>query len=194
MDPVVSPNDEARETLRQLEQRLRREVTDMVTVLAADVPVFFTRAVRGAFERSPRADELGEEAVRRLKAETESASRALAARVQEQLEPFETWLWDRPSPPPASEDLDAHPRVSAVLTSVGEELRRLVEAHGLTAADLGDAATYRLPSYFVKGHFMKSLVANFWRALADYQQLRGRVDEAAHVEERQRRRDRWESA
>ena len=39
-----------REALRRLEERLRRDVADMIEVLRADVPVFFKRAVKAVFE------------------------------------------------------------------------------------------------------------------------------------------------
>jgi hypothetical protein len=187
------PDDDARETLAQLEQRLRREVADMTTVLVADVPMFFSRAVRRAFERSPAADDLDDAAVAKLKAAAQEASQAQGARVGEELAPFEVWLPQGPVDP-GQGDLSGQPAVAAVLDRVGADLAALLTEHGLGAEVLGDEASYRLPSYFVKGHFMKSLVGNYWRALADYVALREQVQEESQADQRERRRARWDEA
>ncbi|RMG08367.1 MAG: hypothetical protein D6731_22035, partial [Planctomycetota bacterium] len=137
------------ETLSRLEARLRRDVGDMVEVLAADVPVFVERAVRRAFERSERSDALDAEAVGALKRETRALGERLAGAIRAELSSLDRWILEGPLPE-GGEDLDAHPEVRAVLDRVGAEARGLLEAHGypeaaLEAADL----RYRLPAYFV---------------------------------------------
>jgi hypothetical protein len=107
--------DDARQTLTRIEERLRRDVGDMVRVLQADVPAFFVRAVRRVFEQAPEADALDPAAVRRLKEDTLATGKALGAEVARRLEPFEVWTWDptwAKLPAEPLEDLDRHPRVS----------------------------------------------------------------------------------
>ena len=81
--------------LEQLESRLRREVDDMVKVLVTDVPTFFGRTVKDVFERSSRADDLDDAALRKLKAETQAEGERLGKAMQDQLSPFEAWSWSR---------------------------------------------------------------------------------------------------
>lgn len=194
MEPVNL--DDARETLEQIEVRLQRDVGDMVRVLEADVPAFVLRAVRRAFEQAPEADDLSDDAVKTLKAETGELGKRLAAEVGEALRPFDAWRWDEgwPFPEPLPEDLAAHPRVEEVLRRVGAGVAELAQKHGLPAVALGDDPGYRLPAYFVAGHFMKSLVGSYWRALADYEALRRSIAEADHADEREARAARWDRA
>ena len=156
--------------------------------------MFFRRTVKDIFERSPKADDLDDAALKTLKAETQAESARLAKAVEDQLSPFEVWGWNRKGPVPAdSEDLHEHPGVSAILDQVEAGLKTLLEAHGIPEEDLGTDGRYRLPAYFVAGHFLKSLVANYWRTLADYDQLSTQLSEEAQADERQRRRQRWDS-
>ncbi len=192
MDPADVQGD--RLAAKQLEARLRREVGDMVKVLVADVPVFFRRTVKDVFERSPKADDLDDAALKALKVATQAESEKLAQAIEDQLGSFEVWGWREGPVPTDSDDLHAHPQVGAILGQVETALQTLVEAHGLPKADLGKDGDYRLPSYFVAGHFMKSLVANYWRALADYHQLSARLQEEAQADQRERRRTRWDDA
>ena len=60
MDPTLN-SDEARQTLNRLDERMRRDVSDMLNVLQADVPTQFVRAVRQAFERSDQVDGMVDE-------------------------------------------------------------------------------------------------------------------------------------
>lgn len=187
---------EGKETLAQLERRLRRDVADIGEVLRADVPLHVQRCVRTTFERSPRADDLDQAAVAALKAATQAASDAVRDDVLQALEGFEAWTW------PSSEDkvpedassLRDHPGVAAVLDRVEVAVRALLSEHGFTDEDLGERGVYRMPSYFVAGHFMKSLVANYWRALADYTELKATLQDAEEAGTREERRARWDSA
>lgn len=179
--------------LAQFEDRLRRDVADMVKVLTADVPVFVERTVRKIFEQSAQADAMSDSDLAKLKKATGEASAKLGAEVERELEPFEVWLWEGSSVPTSPDGLNDHPRVGAVLDRVGATLRSLLEDHGIPAADPKDA-NYRLPAYFVAGHFMKSLVANYWRSLADFHDLGTRLEEESRADERQRRSERWDNA
>jgi hypothetical protein len=186
---------EARETLRQLEERLRRDVRDMAGVLRADVPTFLGRSVKAAFEESAAADALDDAAVKRLKEDTARTSRAVADDVGKTLERFELWTWDRADPPPRdARGLDANPEIAAVLRRVGEALGDLLERNGLPRNALGDRGAYRLPTYFVAGHFMKSLVESYWQTLTMHHELRQRIETSTQSDQRKRRRDRWDKA
>lgn len=187
--------DEARETLRQLEERLRRDVRDIVDVLRADVPTFIGRSVKAAFEECEAADALEDAAVRRLKEDAARTSKAVADDVATTLSRFELWTWDRSDPPPReARGLDSNPEVAAVLRRVGEALGDLLERHGLPRGALGDRGAYRLPTYFVAGHFMKSLVESYWQTLTMHHELRQRIEAGAQTDQRRRRRERWDQA
>lgn len=193
MDDARDP--EAQETLTKLEERLRRDVGDMLEVLRADIPVFFRRAVKLAFEESDAADALDDAAVRRLKVETERRADEVGRELASRLEPVHGWL-TRPDtlPPRDAKGLEEHPVVGPALRDVGAAIRELLRAHGISSAADDARLDYRLPTYFVAGHYMKSLVESFWQTLALYHQLAGQLAAGAKDEQRQARRSRWESA
>jgi hypothetical protein len=188
---------EDRESLAKLEERLRRDVRDMVEVLRADVPVFFKRAVKAVFEETEAGDALDDAAVRKLKADTDRRAEEVGRELTRRLEPFEAWRWTAAAgegPPRDAKALDPHPTVGAALRQVGDALTQLLEAHGIPPSALGDRATYRLPTYFVAGHYMKSLVEGFWQTLALHHELSSRVASGAKEQQRKARRTRWEQA
>src|SRR5690606_24216006 len=143
---AIMDDREARETLATLEERLRRDARAMVEVLRADVPVFFRRAVKVAFEESEEADALDDAALRRLKAETERRADEVGRDLVARLEPFSAWLGpERFTPPRDARDLDEHPVVGPALKEVGSALREHLQAHGLTARD-DERLACRLPT------------------------------------------------
>lgn len=185
---------EAREALAALEERLRRDVRAMLDVLRADVPVFFRRTVKAAFEESEEADALDDAAVRRLKAETERRADEVARDLVARLEPFEVWLEAGQAAPRDARDLDEHAAVGPALKGIAAALREHLDAHGLRRAAQDERLAYRVPTYFVGGHYMKSLVEGFWQALAQYRELASQLAAGAQDERRQARRSRWEQA
>lgn len=193
MDEVEGAQD-ARETLAKLEERLQRDVRDMLEVLRADVPAFFKRTVKASFEEADTADALDDARVRRLKKDTDERALAVGNELARTLAPLDAWLrWDKPEPPPRDgKTLDPHPVVGPALAKVGDAVLALLESYGLPRHR--DRATYRLPSYFVAGHYMKSLVESFWQSLSLHHELR----ERAHTDEKQaaraKRRARWDQA
>jgi hypothetical protein len=187
--------EDAEETLRQLEERLRRDARDMATVLRTDVPTFVSRTVKTVFEECEQADSLDPTAVRRLKDDTAKTSQVLGAEVGDRLARFELWTWDRSDPPPRdARGLDANPEVASVLRRVGEAVLELLERHGIPRSAVGEHGAYRLPTYFVAGHFMKSLVENYWQTLAMHHELRARIQSGAKDTQRKERRARWDGA
>ncbi|MGE0710708.1 MAG: hypothetical protein AB7N76_11965 [Planctomycetota bacterium] len=186
---------EARHSLARLEERLQRDVGDIKRVLAADIPTHVLRAVRGTFERSARADGLDDAKVKALKAATQDASERISGEVLGALEAFEAWTWPAGEPLPKDpQDLRDHPGLAAALDRVEAGVRELLGAHGVGVEDLGDRGVYRMPAYFVAGHFMKSLVSSYWRALADFEALRARLVDADQSDQREQRRSRWDDA
>jgi hypothetical protein len=185
---------EARHTLARLEERLQREVEDIRKVLGADVPTHIVRAIRGTFERSAAADALDDAAITALKKATQDCSQRVSAEVLTALEDFAAWTWptNKPLPTEAS-TLRDHPTVASVLDRIGDAVREVLAEHGVPVAAGDTRTTYTMPAYFVAGHFMKSLVGNYWRALGDFEALRIDVSEADQAGQRDKRRSRWES-
>jgi hypothetical protein len=186
---------EARESLAKLEERLRRDARDMVEVLRADVPVWFRRTVKAVFEETDAADALDDATLKKLKAETDRRADEAARELTRTLEPFSAWRWTGAEPPPRdAKTLDPHPTVSGALGRVGDAMRELLEAHRIPRAAVGERATYRLPSYFVAGHYMKSLVESFWQTLALHDELARRLAAGEQEDQRRARRARWDKA
>jgi len=196
MDHAYGREEHARaiERRKSVEQKLEYDVREMVEVLRVDVPKFFEREVKRRFAAWPEAERLTDEAVKKLKQDTASAGEHVAAELATELTPLAAWAWDPQRPfPEDPKGLEANPRVATVLRSIGDELAALLERHGLpeheTAKD-----SYKLPSYFVAGRFMKSLVESYWRGLLEYVELSRLIEEVGSRERRERQQARWDGA
>lgn len=185
--------EEDRATLAQLEDRLRRDVSDMLAVLEVDLPAFVRRTARRAFTESAQADQMSPAEVRALKVEAEALATRAGKELLESLRDPRAWAWPGPEAPPASgADLEAHPGVAPALQGVADQVHALLQRHGV--ATPAGACRYRPPTWFVAGRFMKSLIEGWWRTLALHWEVQERVQQAARGDERQRREARWDGA
>lgn len=183
--------DDDRTTLAELDKRLRRDVDDMLAVLAEDVPAFVRRTARRVFGESPRADAMSDAEVKRLKLDAEATAAKTCSELSAAVGRFEAWRWPGPEAPPAAgQDLDAHPALGPALLLVQEHLLGLLGRHGIEAAP--ETCRYRLPTYFVAGRFMKSLVEGYWRTLALHHEVQERLRQHERLSERERREARWD--
>ncbi|MBL4845430.1 MAG: hypothetical protein JKY65_07890 [Planctomycetes bacterium] len=185
----------ANEALAEVEARLEREVADLRKILAADLPAHIRRCARVVFERSSQSDALNDAALQSFKQATEALANALPGEVLAPLSELGAWAWPVGTPfPEAPNTLGELPVLANALAVVEERLGALLREHGFGPEDMGDRAAYVEPAYFVGGLYLKSVVANFWRALADYDALSHEVGELASADERAARRKRWEQA
>ena len=191
----MNPGEE-QDMLEQLETRLQREIADMLGVLRVDIPNHVVRTLRTVFEESARSDGLSDRQLKAFKEDTVATSQRVAAEVCQELEPWEVWGWERDWAFPAEpRGLKDHPRVCGVLDGVSSAVEAVLERHGFSPSELGESrGAYVLPAYFVAGSFMKSLVANYWRVLRDYDELKQRLDRESRTDERETRRARWDRA
>jgi hypothetical protein len=194
--PESAPTPDASTTeqaLAELETRLSREVTALRKILSADLPVHVRRSARIVFERSAR--ELDDAALAALKAGAEELALSLPGQVLEPFAELEAWAWPEGEPfPERPTSLRDHPRVAGALEACRIGLERFLSEHGFPAAEVRPHVTYSEPAYFVGGLYLKSVVANYWRALSDYDALSREVRELASAETRAARRQRWEEA
>ena len=189
-------SEETRAALNEVEDRLQREVGDLRKILAADLPAHVRRCVRLAFERSPQADALDDAQLGALKTATLSLADDLGAEALAPFAELAPWTWPRERPfPPEAKGLRDHPALAAALAALDARLEAFLLEHALDPRELGpERAAYREPAYFVGGLYMKSVVANYWRALADYDALSRQVREQEGSDLRAARRQRWEDA
>ena len=183
----------AEQSLAEVETRLSREVKALRKILSADLPVHVRRSARAVFERSAR--ELDDSALSALKAASEDLAASLPGEVLAPFAELEAWAWPEGEPfPERPSALRDHPRLAGALETVQVGLERLLGEHGFPAEEVRPHATYPEPAYFVGGLYLKSVVANYWRALSDYDSLSREVRELASSETRAARRQRWEEA
>jgi hypothetical protein len=182
---------DARRRLAELDASLERTAAEILEVLSTDVPAFVQRTVRGAFVEFEGADDLADDALQAMKAETLETSASLRAELREALQPVAAWDWTGEQAPPSdAPDLTPHPGVSAVLGRVGSQVSDLLRRHGLADQEV----TYHLPSYFVSGRLMKSLVESYWRILSERFLVQQVLAESAGTEQRDERAQRWDEA
>lgn len=178
-----------------VEEKLRHDVREMLEVLRADVPGFFVRETKRRFVAAPElADRLDEAKIAHLKKDVQAAGERIAAEVTRALEAWDLWAWDaRASFPEGPRSLDANPRVAAVLARIGPALVEALARHGFPDAESARDA-YKLPSYFVAGRFMKSLVESYWRNLQEHVELTKLIEEARTRDQRERASRKWDGA
>jgi len=191
----VSDPDQAtaEQALAEVEARLSREVSALRKILSADLPVHVRRSARTVFERSAR--ELDDAALSALKAATELLAQTLPAEVLAPFAELAAWAWPEGEPFPESPSaLRDHPRLASALEAIQVGLERLLGEHGFPVEETRPHVAYAEPAYFVGGLYLKSVVANYWRALSDYDALSREVRELASAATRAERRQRWEDA
>jgi hypothetical protein len=178
-----------------VEEKLRHDVREMLEVLRADVPSFFVREAKRRFVASPElAERFTDAQVAKIKKDVQAAGDQAALELTRALEPASAWAWDARAPLPERHDtLDAHPRVSAALARIGGALAEVLAKSGFPDAESA-RDSYKLPSYFVAGRFMKSLVESYWRNLQEQVELARLIDESQNRERRERSSLKWDKS
>lgn len=191
--PGASSQSAAEQALAEVETRFSREVTALRKILSADLPVHARRSARAVFERSAR--ELDDSALSALKAATEALASSLPGEILAPFTELEAWAWPEGEPfPEHPSALRDHPRLASALEAIQVGLERHLGEHGFPLEESRPHTTYSEPAYFVGGLYLKSVVANYWRALSDYDSLSREVRELASAETRAARRQRWEAS
>jgi hypothetical protein len=197
MESGINREEHARAVERRaaVEDKVRHDVREMLEVFRADIPLFFDREAKKRVVAAPDfAEKLDDAKIGRLKHDVSAAAEKMAADVTAALGDQGLWSWDAKVPFPESpKSLDPNPRVAAVLAKIGAGLAEALGKHGVPDAESARGA-YKLPSYFVAGRFMKSLVESYWRNLAELVELNRLIDESANRDRRERTANRWDKA
>lgn len=197
-DPANLTREEQRRAIErrsEVEEKLRRDVREMVEVLKIDVPAFFVRSAEKRFVSSPDVSEKwSDDQLRRFKKDVNDAGERVARELGKALEPWDAWAWDpRQTFPEDPKGLEPNARVWAHVKKVSDDLAALLEKNGYPDSPAA-RETYKLPSYFVGGRFMKSLVESYWRGLQEHFELTRIIDEAGSKERREKLKARWDKA
>jgi len=178
-----------------VEEKLRHDVREMLEVLKADIPVFFAREAKKRFVAAPElADRLSKEQVAKLKKDLQAAGEKTAAEVVRALEDPKAWAWEPGTPLPENpKTLEPNPRVSAIIARAGQGLAQALSQSGFPDTE-GVRESYKLPSYFIAGRFMKQLVESYWRNLQEVVELGRLIDESSTRERREKLTKKWDEA
>lgn len=194
---MTTQDEQARAVERRttVEEKARHDVREMIEVLRADVPAFFQREARKRFvAHADWAERLDDAKLAKLKKDVHAAAEQTAADVARALEPWDLWAWDPRAPLPDSpRALDVHPRVAPVLARIGAGLADVLARHGVPESETA-RDSYKLPTYFVAGRFMKSLVESYWRNVQELVELGKLIDESSNRDRRERSAARWDKA
>lgn len=177
-----------------VEEKLRHDVRQMIEVLKVDIPAFMTREAKRRFTSSDIGERWDDAKLRAFKSDVAAAGERSAAQVASDLTPWDAWAWDPRRPfPEDPRGLEPNARVWSSVRKVGDELAGLLEKYGFPDAPAA-RESYKLPSYFVAGRFMKSLVESYWRGLQECVELSRLIEEAGSRERRDRLGGRWDKA
>ncbi len=195
-DELLGREEQARAQERKAAvlEKLRHDVKEMLEVLKADIPGFYAREGKRRFLAAHEfAEKLDDRKIAQLKKDVQAAGEKVAAEVVRALEPQDIWMWDRSPLPDAPKTLDPNPRVASALARIGQGLAEVLSKHGLPDAESAKDS-WKLPSYFVAGRFMKSLVESYWRNLQELVELTRLLDESSSRERRERLGNKWDKA
>lgn len=192
----AAPQD-LEDRLRVIEEKIRRDAREIVEVLKVDLPAFVKRFVRDRFlAAGDFADRADAAQLKALKADVEETAQRAGREIVPGLEDWSLWLEGPKAAPSAAErrDLAANPEIQARVQKVGEYLQALLVRHRFpTVKDEDFRDAYNLPSWFISGRLVLSLVESYWRNLEEYLALRTAVAAMRERDQRAKRAERWDS-
>lgn len=191
-----SPEDLA-ERIRVIEDKVQRDAREIVEVLKLDFPAFVERQAKERYTHAPHGFTLSKDELRAAKAAVAEAGRKAAAEIIPDLESPALWLDDRVRVPPVGErrELRAHAGAHTIIQRIGGYLREALAASGFPNLDEVDFADlYRLPTWFISGRLLVSLVESYWRNLEEWQALKQTLGAMRDQTGRAQRADDWDEA
>jgi len=187
------------EDLDAIEARVRRHlesiVADLIDVFEADVPTFIAREVRNRFVAHPAfAESIPDEKLVEIKKRCDIVGDEAANAMREALT-GDMEFWFGPDVPHGDgKTFDVHETLIDRLQLAAQETERILREYQFPA-DEGDnyQIKYTPPAYFVKGKYTPGLAENFWKYLAQLNEVR----EARRQQDEGRRkalqRHRWDT-
>jgi hypothetical protein len=166
------------EDLDELESRLRVKlesiVADLITVFRTDLATYVEKSVRNRFVAGGDfAESLSDETLLSLKKSTAELGETVAHEISESLTgDMDFWFG-----PDVSEgegkSFDAHTQLMERLQRVAEATEELLRGYGFPEDEGGGyGLTYSPPAYFVNGKYPPGLAENFWKYLAQLNEVR----------------------
>ena len=188
---------ELEERLRVVEEKVKRDAREIVEVLRADFPQFIRRQVRERFIGAKDfADSISDSRLKEIKSDVEATGAKVVAELIPPLEDWSIWISGASAvpPPPERRDLQANAEVESRIQRIGAELRALLERHGFPDLREEDfRRAYRLPSWFIAGRLLVSLVESYWRNVEELHAVREALDALRDRSLRKERADRWDA-
>lgn len=171
--------------------RFQQVITDIRTVLKADVEAFVVRETKKAFlSRTDVAETMSAERVGALKKRAVELGKGLANALDAAI--ADPALWTAPPGEPANpRDLVGVPEVWAKVEGVEKDLQAFLAEFGIAAAD---APQYKLPAYFVAGLYMPSLAEHYWRIVVETRELEDQKKKLTETSVRERLQAKWDGA
>lgn len=171
--------------------RFQQVITDIRTVLKADVEAFVHRETKKAFLANPNvAASMETDKVSALKKRSVELGKSLAARID--TETADPALWTAPQAEPANpRDITEISDVWAKLQAVEKDLHAFLGEFGIAGAE---APAYKVPAYFVAGLYMPSLAEHYWRTVQETRELEEQRDKLEETLVRDKLLAKWDEA
>jgi hypothetical protein len=184
--------------LRVVDEKVRRDAREIVEVLRIDLPLFVKREARQRFVAAGAfADSLDKAKLHALKDDVEATAATAGREIAPLLEDWSLWL-EGPkaaSGPGERRDLSGNPEIQSRIQRVGDHLRGLYERHGFPDVKPEELKEpYKLPTWFISGRLLVSLVESYWRNVEEYRAIREAVAAIKERDQRWKRAERWDSA
>lgn len=187
--------DECAQRLEVVRAKISHDAGEIVAVLGVDFRQFFEREAKRRYVASDDLT-LSPDQLRALKQGAVAMGQRAVAEEIPDLEQWEQWV-DAVADVPSGDGrrlLDGNSHVAACLSRVGLLLQELLSEHGFDLGDEDFAAAYSLPTWFISGRLLVSLVESYWRNVAEYRELSGALTSLQSQTTQQQRSEAWDQA
>jgi hypothetical protein len=180
---------------RVVEEKIRKDARGIVEVLRLDFPKFFERSVRDRYIAGDLA--FSGAALQAAKASVIAAGQKAVETILPQLEVWDLWLDDsvRVLPPGERKTLAGNAQVHALIQTCGGLRKELLVEHGFPIAE-GESfdEMYKLPTWFIGGRLLISLVESHWRSLEELRACRSELKGLSEKGRQAQRAQEWDAA
>lgn len=195
--PAGGSQQDLEESIGVVEAKIKRDAREIVNTMKADFPRFLERQARELYTSAASGFKLDAEALARVKASLAEAGERAVGEIIPELEDWSLWVETDTAIPPEGErrDLRANPRVHQAIQKIGGYLEEVLESYGFPGLEKLDFSDmYRLPTWFISGRLLISLVESYWRNLSELRALRTTLESLKEDEGKRERGAEWDAA
>ena len=188
--------EKIRERLAVLDEKIKKDAREIIEVLRVDFPSYIEREIKRRFVNSPGFSEgLSDETIKQIKQGIAAQGEKVVQEVIPALEDWEIWFpMEEEDLKSETNDLKDNPRVWGHIQKVGAYVYEIFQKHGFPGVEESDYRdAYSLPTWFIAGRLIKSLVEAYWRNMHEYRSLNSVLTKLGEKEKKEHLAERWDA-